>query len=127
MSEIREELKYTKTDEWVSVNGDIATIGITDYAQSHLGDIVFVELKQNGVKFNKGDILTTIESVKSASDIYTPISGELIDMNKNLESDSGIINKEPYDGGWIAKIKINNITDIDGLLDSNGYKELHKE
>jgi glycine cleavage system H protein len=127
MSDIREELKYTKTDEWIRVEGDTATIGITDYAQSHLGDIVFVELKQNGVKFNKGDILTTIESVKSASDIYTPISGELIDMNKNLESDSGIINKEPYDGGWIAKIKISDHSDINGLLDSNGYKDLHKE
>ena len=127
MSEIREDLKYSKTDEWIKLEGEVATIGITDYAQSHLGDIVFVELKQSGAKFNKGDILTTIESVKSASDIYSPVSGELIDMNNNLEADSGIINKEPFDGGWIAKIKISNRNDYNELLSPEAYKDLHKE
>ncbi len=127
MSEIREDLKYTKTDEWVKLEGDKATIGITDYAQSHLGDIVFVESKQSGAKFNKGDILTTIESVKSASDIYSPISGELIEINNNLEADSGIINKEPYDSGWIAKLKINNNNDYNELLSPEAYMDLHKE
>lgn len=127
MSEIRDELRYSKTDEWVKIEGDTATIGITDYAQSHLGDIVFVELKQCGLKFNKGDILTTIESVKSASDIYSPIAGELIEMNKNLETDSGIINKEPYNGGWIAKLKISDNNDYNDLMSPEAYRDLHKE
>lgn len=127
MSEIREGLNYTKTDEWVKVAGNIATVGITDYAQTHLGDIVFVELKEGGVEIKKGDVLTTIESVKSASDIYSPVSGKLIEMNKSLEANPGLINKEPYDGGWIAKIEMNNLEEIKDLMDSEKYREYRKE
>ncbi len=127
MSEIREGLNYTKTDEWVKVTGNIATVGITDYAQTHLGDIVFVELKEGGVEIKKGDVLTTIESVKSASDIYSPVSGKLIEMNKALEANPGLINKEPYDGGWIAKIEMNNLEEIKDLMDSEKYREYRKE
>jgi glycine cleavage system H protein len=127
MSEIREGLNYTKTDEWVKVAGNIATVGITDYAQTHLGDIVFVELKEGGVELKKGDVLTTIESVKSASDIYSPVSGRLIEMNKALEANPGLINKEPYDGGWIAKIEMKNPEEIKDLMNSEKYSEAHKE
>jgi glycine cleavage system H protein len=127
MSEIREGLNYTKTDEWVKVTGNIATVGITDYAQTHLGDIVFVELKEGGVEIKKGDVLTTIESVKSASDIYSPVSGKLIEMNKALEANPGLINKEPYDSGWIAKIEMNNLEEIKDLMDSEKYREYRKE
>jgi len=127
MSEIRDGLNYTKTDEWVKVTDNIAVIGITDYAQTHLGDIVFVELKEGGVEIKKGDVLTTIESVKSASDIYSPVSGKLIEMNKALEANPGLINKEPYDGGWIAKIEMNNLEEIKDLMDSEKYREYRKE
>ncbi len=126
MSEVRESLKYTKTDEWVKLDGNIALVGITDYAQTHLGDIVFIELKE-GIDVKKGDILTTIESVKSASDIYSPVSGKIIEMNKALESDPGIINREPYDGGWIAKIEAKNPSEINELMDASQYSEHHKE
>lgn len=127
MSEVREGLKYTKTDEWVKVEGNIALVGISDYAQTHLGDIVFVELKEGGNELKKGEILTTIESVKSASDIYTPVSGKLVEMNKSLETNPGIINKEPYDGGWIAKIEIKDPEELNDLMDSNKYSEYRKE
>ena len=126
MSEVRESLKYTKTDEWVKLDGNIALVGITDYAQTHLGDIVFIELKE-GIDVKKGDILTTIESVKSASDIYSPVSGKIIEMNKALEADPGIINREPYDGGLIAKIEAKNPSEINELMDASQYSEYRKE
>jgi len=127
MSEVREGLKYTSTDEWIKLESNIATIGISDYAQTHLGDIVFIELKEGGNELKKGDILTTVESVKSASDIYSPVSGKLIAMNKSLGTDPGIINREPYDGGWIAKVEVKDMSEFNDLMDSGKYSEYRKE
>jgi glycine cleavage system H protein len=127
MSEIRKGYYYLSTDEWVKVEGDIATIGISDYAQHHLGDIVFIEMKEKGTVQKKGEVLTTIESVKSASDLYSPISGTLIEMNEKLEQDSGIINKKPYDEGWIAKIKVQDAEEIKSLMNDTQYEEYRKE
>jgi glycine cleavage system H protein len=127
MSETRNGYYYSSTDEWVKIEGDIATIGISDYAQHHLGDIVFIEMKEKGVQQNKGEVLTTIESVKSASDIFSPVSGTLLEMNANLDQDSGIINKKPYDEGWIAKIKIQDTSEIKKLMTDKEYQEYRKE
>lgn len=127
MSEIRKGYYYLSTDEWVKVEEDIATIGISDYAQHHLGDIVFIEMKDKGTVQKKGEVLTTIESVKSASDLYSPISGTLIEMNEKLEQDSGIINKKPYDEGWIAKIKVQDAEEIKSLMNDTQYEEYRKE
>lgn len=127
MSEVRNGYFYSSTDEWIKIEGDIAIIGISDYAQHHLGDIVFVEMKEKGKEQKKGEVLTTIESVKSASDIYMPISGIIMEMNKTLEDDSGIINKSPYDEGWIVKIKITNANEINNLMKDSDYKEYRKE
>jgi glycine cleavage system H protein len=127
MSEIKKGYYYSSTDEWVKIEGEIATVGISDYAQHHLGDIVFVEMKEKGLNQNKGHVLTTIESVKSASDIYSPISGTLLEMNPKLEEDSGIINKSPYENGWIAKIKISDVNELNSLMDDQKYHEYRKE
>jgi len=127
MSDTRKGYYYSSTDEWVKIDEDIATIGISDYAQHHLGDIVFVEMKDKGVNQKKGEVLTTIESVKSASDIYSPLTGTILEMNEKLEEDSGIINKSPYDEGWIAKIKIQNKEEINSLMDEQKYQAYRKE
>ncbi len=121
MSDVREDLMYTKTDEWVKVEDGVATIGITDYAQSHLGDIVFVESCEEDQEINKEDVLTTVESVKSASDIYSPLTGKIVEFNSDIEDDAAILNKEPYDGGWICKIEIANEEELKELLDSTEY------
>ena len=121
MSDIRDDVLYTKSDEWVKVEDGIATIGITDYAQSHLGDVVFVEPCEKGKEIKKEDVLTTIESVKSASDIYSPVTGTITEYNDEIEEESGIINKEPYEGGWICKIKLADDEELKGLLSSKEY------
>lgn len=127
MSEIKKGYYYSSSDEWVKIDGKIATIGITDYAQHHLGDIVFIEMKEKGVFQKKGDVLTTIESVKSASDIFTPITGTIIEMNEKLEQDSGIINKHPYDEGWIVKMELDNENELKQLMNDLQYQEYRKE
>ena len=127
MSEIRKGYYYSSSDEWVKIEGNIATIGITDYAQHHLGDIVFIEMKEKGAFQKRGDVLTTIESVKSASDIFAPITGTIIEMNEKLEQDSGIINKQPYDDGWIVKLEIDNENEIKQLMNDMQYQEYRKE
>lgn len=121
---IPEELKYSKEHEWVKIDGDIATVGITDYAQGELGDIVFIELPTVGstVEFMKP--FGTIEAVKAVSDLFSPISGEVTEINTALEDDASIINSSPYEEGWIIKVKISIPSEIDQLLDSDGYKEL---
>jgi glycine cleavage system H protein len=121
---IPEELKYSKEHEWVKIDGDIATVGITDYAQGELGDIVFIELPTVGstVEFMKP--FGTIEAVKAVSDLFSPISGKVTKINTTLEDDASIINSSPYEEGWIIKVKISNPSEIDQLLDSDGYKEL---
>jgi glycine cleavage system H protein len=127
MSTIKEGYKYTESDEWVKVEGDTVIIGITDYAQMHMGDIVFVEMKDAGTEIKKGEVLTIVESVKSASDIYSPLSGELIETNPDLDQDAALINQDPYGKGWIAKIKASHIQEIDPLMDHTAYRNYRKE
>lgn len=119
-----ETLKYTQNHEWVCINGSEGTVGITDYAQSELGDIVFVELKPVGTKVKQGDRFGTVEAVKAVSDLYSPLSGEIIELNTALEKTPEVVNKEPYDGGWMVKMKITNAEEVNGLLDAKKYREL---
>jgi len=121
---IPEELKYSKEHEWVKIDGDIATVGITDYAQGELGDIVFIELPAVGSKVEFMKPFGTIEAVKAVSDLFSPISGEVTEINTALEDDAGIINSSPYGDGWIIKVKISDPSEINKLLDPDGYKNL---
>ena len=127
MIEVRKGYYYLSTDEWVKVEGDIATIGISDYAQHHLGDIVFVEMKDKNTNLKKGEVLTTIESVKSASDIYSPVSGKIIEMNAALDQDTALVNKSPFDEGWIVKIRMSNPKEIQELMSDQDYQKYRKE
>ena len=120
-----ENLKYTKTHEWIKIEGDIAIVGITDFAQNQLGDIVFVDLPKKGMVVEKGKEVCTVESVKTASSIYSPLAGEIIDVNNDLSNDPALINGDPYGKGWIFKIKILNL-DTSDLLDYNSYQEFIK-
>lgn len=122
--EVRDDLKYTKTHEWVKVNGKNALIGITDHAQSELTDIVFAELPEVGKKIAKGDELCVVESVKSVSEIYAPVSGTIKKVNEDLEDTPEIINENPYDDGWLVEIEISNKDEVDALLDADTYKKL---
>ncbi|HXZ23484.1 MAG TPA: glycine cleavage system protein GcvH [Methanomassiliicoccales archaeon] len=127
MSDVPEGLRYTKDHEWVKVEGDIAQIGITDHAQEELTDIVFVELPKKGKKVKKGDVLGVVESVKTVSDIYSPVSGEVVDVNSPLDDAPGAINQEPYGKGWFAKVKISDATELGQLLDASAYKKAIEE
>jgi len=118
------DYRYTKEHEWVHLEGDRAKIGITEHAQSELGDIVFVELPEVGKRVNKGDNLATVESVKSVSDIYAPVSGEVVEVNESLESSPDIINKDPHGAGWIAVLKVADPNEVESLLDAAGYEKL---
>lgn len=121
---IPDNLKYTKDHEWLRIEGDIAVIGITDYAQNELGDIVFVEVETVGEKLEKEETFGTIEAVKTVSDLFMPLAGEVVEFNEELDEHPEIINSDPYDKGWIVKIKPDNIKDADLLLDAKSYKEL---
>ena len=121
---IPEELKYTKDHEWARVDGDIVTIGITDYAQSELGDIVYVELPEVGLQTKQMESFGTIEAVKAVSDMYSPLSGEVVEINTKLADEPEIINKDPYGDGWFIKIKLSDTSELDGLLDKAKYEEL---
>jgi len=114
-------LKYSVDHEWINVEGDIATIGITDYAQKELGDIVFVDVTSEGETFAAGDVFGTIEAVKTVSDMMMPISGEVIEFNSELESDAAVINSDPYGKGWIIKVKMSNPSEVSGLMDAESY------
>jgi len=116
------ELKYSEDHEWVKIDGDIATVGITDYAQDQLGDIVFVEIETEGETLDKGEIFGTIEAVKTVSDLFLPIKGEVIEFNKNLEDTPEVINTDPYNEGWMIKLKIEDTSEIDNLLSAEDYK-----
>ena len=118
-----ESLKYSKEHLWIAIEGDIAKIGITDYAQNELGDVVFVEIPEKGKKVKKGDVVGSIESVKSVSDIVTPLSGEVVEANTALEDVPDTVNKDPYSEGWIFAIKIENKDEIAELLDYAKYNE----
>lgn len=115
------DLKYAKTDEWVRIEGDTATIGISDYAQDSLNDIVFIELPEVGAKLAKGESFGVVESVKAASDLNAPISGTVTGINSDLEDTPELINTDPYGKAWIIKIKINNASEADDMMDSAAY------
>ena len=117
-------LKYTKDHEWVSVDGDIATVGITDFAQSELGDIVYVEVETLDESLDKDEVFGTVEAVKTVSDLFIPLSGEVIEFNESLESEPEKVNSDAYGEGWMIKIKISNPEEINQLLDAESYKEL---
>ena len=116
------ELKYTKEHEWIRVEGEEAYVGITDYAQSQLGDIVFVEVETEGDNLEAGDTFGSIEAVKTVSDLYMPISGELLEFNSELEDQPDLVNKDPYGKGWIIKVKVEDEAQLDGLLSADAYK-----
>lgn len=122
--EIRENLKYTKDHEWISIDGDIATVGITDFAQSELGDIVYVEVDTIDENLNKDDVFGTVEAVKTVSDLFIPISGEILEFNESLNDNPELINESPYDEGWIIKMKVENLDQLSELLDSKSYSEI---
>ncbi len=119
-----ENLKYTEEHEWVLQEGDTLTVGITDYAQGELGDIVFVELPMKNDTFDNSDSFGTVEAVKTVSDLFMPIAGEVVEVNEDLEDNPELINSDPYGDGWIIKIKPNNTNDISDLLDSLKYREI---
>lgn len=120
-----EELKYTKEHEWLRDNGDgTATIGITDFAQSELGDIVFVELEEAGETYNQDDVFGTIEAVKTVSDLYMPVGGEVTELNEALADDPEIVNDDPYGKGWLIKIKISDTSELEALLSADAYQEI---
>jgi glycine cleavage system H protein len=116
------DLKYTKSHEWVRVEGDVATIGITDYAQSELGDIVYVDLPNPGRSLNAADSIGSVESVKTVSDIYSPVSGEVVEANPALGAQSELVNSDPYGQGWMVKVRVSDPATVEGLMDAEGYK-----
>jgi len=117
-------LKYTKDHEWLRVDGDVATIGITPYAQDKLGDLVFVELPSAGTKLSKGAIAATVESVKAASEVYAPVTGEVLTVNDRLTNEPGLVNSEPIGNGWLFRMKIADAAELDMLMDEQSYKAL---
>jgi glycine cleavage system H protein len=121
---IPQNLKYTKDHEWVSVEGDVATIGITDFAQSELGDIVYVEIETEGETLSQEEVFGSVEAVKTVSDLFMPVSGEIIAFNEKLEADPELVNKEPYGDGWMVQVKLTDPSELDGLLDAAAYAEL---
>ena len=122
--EIRENLKYTKDHEWISIDGDIATVGITDFAQSELGDIVYVDVDTIDESLNKDDVFGTVEAVKTVSDLFIPVSGEILEFNESLNDNPELINESPYDEGWIIKMKVEDSDQLSELLDSKSYSEI---
>ena len=119
-----ENVKYTKEHEWIRVEGEEAVVGITDYAQSQLGDIVFVECETVGDALEAGETFGTVEAVKTVSDLYLPVAGEVLEFNEELEGEPELVNKDPYGKGWIVKIKISDETELDGLLNADAYKAI---
>lgn len=118
------DLKYTKEHEWVRVAGEVATIGITDYAQGELGDIVFIELPDVGADVKQMGRFGTVEAVKAVSDLFSPLSGEVVDINKTLEDNPMVVNRDPYGDGWIIKVKVSSTAELAQLLSADGYKQL---
>jgi glycine cleavage system H protein len=116
------DLYYTADHEWVRMDGDIATIGVTDYAQGELGDIVFVEVETEGETLEAEEVFGTIEAVKTVSDLILPITGEIIEMNEGLDDDPSLINNDPFGAGWIIKVRVSNPSDVKGLMDATAYE-----
>ena len=124
MANVPANLKYSNDHEWLRVEGDVAVIGITDYAQSQLGDIVFVDVPTVGETIEANEVFGSIEAVKTVSDAFSPVSGEVIEFNEAVEADSSLVNKDPYGEGWLVKIKMSNPAEVDGLLDAAAYEAL---
>lgn len=118
------ELKYTKDHEWVRIDGDIATVGITDFAQGELGDIVYVEIETVGDTVAREDVFGTVEAVKTVSDLFMPLTGEVTEFNSELEGNPELVNKDPYGGGWMVKVKIADASQVADLLSADAYKAL---
>ena len=118
------ELKYTKDHEWVKIEGDVATVGITDFAQGEFGDIVYVEVETVDETLDQEEVFGTVEAVKTVSDLFLPLTGEIIEFNESLEDEPEKVNSDPYGEGWMIKINISDPSQIDGLLDDAGYKAL---
>ena len=123
---IPQELKYTKEHEWVSLDGNMATVGITDFAQRELGDIVYVEVDTEGEELDRDEVFGTVEAVKTVSDLFMPLSGEVVTFNEALEDEPELINKDPYGKGWIIKVKVKNPAEMEELLDADAYKKYIK-
>ncbi|HEU4633983.1 MAG TPA: glycine cleavage system protein GcvH [Flavisolibacter sp.] len=119
-----ENLRYTKDHEWVRLEGDTAIVGITDFAQHELGDIVYVEIETVGQELNAADVFGTVEAVKTVSDLYLPVSGTITEINPNLNSNPELVNTDPYGEGWMVKMKLANVADVDGLMDAAAYQNL---
>ncbi len=119
-----DDLRYSKDHEWLKIEGDIALVGITEFAQGELGDIVFVDVDTEGENLDKNEVFGTIEAVKTVSDLFMSVAGEVLEFNSKLEDEPELINSAPYGDGWIVKIKITNIAELDDLLDSVSYQEL---
>ena len=114
--------KYTDEHEWISIDGEIGTVGISEYAQVQLGDVVFVEIPEIGTVYQKGEEAAVVESAKAASEVYAPVDGEIVEVNNGLEEDPSIVNSDAEGRGWFYKIKVNNLSDLDGLMNGEAYK-----
>jgi glycine cleavage system H protein len=117
-------LKYTKEHEWIHIDGEIATIGITDFAQSELGDIVFVEIETVGETLSKDEVFGSVEAVKTVSDLFMPVSGEILEFNESLEGNPEDVNNDPYGQGWMIKVKVSDLAELNELLDASAYEAL---
>ena len=122
--EIKENLSYTNDHEWIKIDGNTALVGITDFAQSELGDIVFIEVETIGEDLNKNEVFGTVEAVKTVSDLFIPVSGKVLEFNSALEDNPELVNESPYEEGWIVKMEISNLDEISDLLDSKAYKSI---
>jgi len=121
---IPNELKYTKDHEWIKVDGDIVTIGITDFAQKELGDIVYVEVETVDETLDKEEVFGTVEAVKTVSDLFLPVSGEVVEFNEALETNPEMVNESPYENGWMIKVKLSDSSQLDALMSADDYKAL---
>lgn len=118
------DLKYTKDHEWLKIDGDVATVGITDFAQNELGDIVYVEIETEGETLDKEEVFGSVEAVKTVSDLFMPVTGEVLEFNEEIEGTPEAVNEDPYGKGWMVKIKMTNTSEVDSLLSADQYKEL---
>ncbi len=121
---VPDDRKYTQEHEWVQMEGDIGTVGVTDFAANELGDVVFVELPEVGSEFSQGDTVGTIESVKAVADLFLPISGEVVEINETVVDSPELVNSEPLDDGWLFKVKLSEVEEMDKLMDATAYGEL---
>ncbi|WP_340105016.1 glycine cleavage system protein GcvH [Rhodohalobacter sp. 8-1] len=122
---IPSDLKYTQEHEWIRDNGDgTVTVGITDFAQGELGDIVFVELEPEGFEFDKDEVFGTVEAVKTVSELFAPVDGEIVEVNEDLEDDPELVNNDPYDKGWMVKIKVSDASQVEELLSADDYQDV---